>query len=87
MFSPRVGRAPAEVVITAGHVIPDGDGILLVENRKHTSLISLRVAPQFRRFNDRPLHRQKKLPSFRDDVGILFIENDDLEFFPDSLQI
>jgi len=63
MFSTRVGRAPAEVIITAGHVIPNGDDTLLVKSRKRNSFVSLRVASRFRRFNDRPLHRQKTSPA------------------------
>lgn len=81
MFSPRIARAPAEVVITAGHVIPDGDDKLQVENWKRNSFTSLRVAPNIRRFNNRPFHRRNTLPSFRDDAGILFIESDDLGIF------
>jgi hypothetical protein len=81
MFSPRIGRAPAEVVITAGHIIPDGDDTVLVKNRKHNSFISLKVASKFRRFNSRPLRRQEILPSFQDDIGILFVGSDDVEYF------
>ena len=81
MSSPRPGKADAYVVLTAGHVIPNGDDRLFVKNRKLDTLIPLRVAPMFRRFNDRPLHHQNRNRSFQDDVGILFIEENDLEHF------
>ena len=81
MSSPRPGKADAYVVLTAGHVIPDGDDRLLVENRKLDTFTPLRVAPMSRRFNDRPLHRQNEYPSFQDDVGILFVEENDLKHF------
>lgn len=81
MSSPRPGKADAYAVLTAGHVIPNGNDKLLVKNRKLDTFIPLRVAPMFRRFNSRPLHRQNEYPSFRDDVGILFIEENDLKHF------
>ena len=65
MSSPQAGRADAEVVLTAGHVIPDGDDRLLVKNRKLDTFVSLRVTPKFRRFNNRPLHRWNIRPSFK----------------------
>jgi hypothetical protein len=81
MLSSRPGRAETYVVLTAGHVIPDGEDRLLVKNRKLDTFISLRVAKKFRRFDGRPLHRQGLAPSFQDDVGILSIEKDDLGHF------
>src|SRR2546429_5950913 len=81
MSSSRPGRADAYIALTAGHVIPNGDDCLLVKNRQLDSFTSLKVAPTFRRFDNRPLCRQKEAPSFLDDVGILFVDNDDVNFF------
>jgi hypothetical protein len=36
----------------------------------------LKIPATFRRFNDRPLHRQNDTPSFLEDIGILFIDDD-----------
>ena len=81
MISPRLGKANAEVVITAGHVIPDGDGEVLVKNRKDNSFLVLTVPPAFRRTDSRPRCRRNLLPSFQDDVGVLFIGSNDLGCF------
>ena len=81
MTSSRPGKADAYIVLTAGHVIPDGDDCLLVKHRQLDSFTSLEIAPQFRRFDNRPVYRQKEAPSFLDDVGILFVDNDDVKFF------
>ena len=80
MSSSRPGRADAYIALTAGHVIPNGDDCLLVKNRQLDSFTSLKVAPTFRRFDNRPLCRQKEAPSFLDDVG-MFVDNDDVKFF------
>ena len=81
MSSPRPGKADAYVVLTAGHVIPNGDDRLFVKNRKLDTLTPLRVAPMFRRFHDRPLHRRNENYSFQDDIGILFVAENNLEHF------
>jgi hypothetical protein len=81
MSSSRPGNAEAYIALTAGHAIPDGDDCLLVKNRKLDLFTSLTVAAQFRRFGNRPLGRLKEDPSFLDDVGILFVGNDDLKYF------
>ena len=56
------------------------DDCLLVKNRQLDSFTSLKVAPTFRRFDDRPLYRRNEARSFLDDVGILFVGNDNVEF-------
>lgn len=81
MSSSRPGKTDAYVVLTAGHVIPNGDDKLLVKNRQLDSFISLTVAAKFRRFNNRPLYHLKEAPSFLDDVGILSVGNNDLKYF------
>ena len=83
MFSPRIGKANAEVVITVGHVIPDGDDEVLVKNRKDNSFLVLTVPSAFRRTDSRPRRRQNLLPSFQDDVGVVFIGRNDLDCFKD----
>jgi hypothetical protein len=81
MSSSRAGQADAYVIPTAGHVIPNGDDSLLVENRQLGSFTSLKVAAKFRRFDSRPLFRLNEAPSFLDDIGILFVDNNDLKYF------
>jgi hypothetical protein len=81
MSSARAGNTDVYVVITAGHIISDGDHSLLVKNRTLDSFIVLKVAPKFRRFGSRPLSRLNEAPSFQDDVGILFVENNSVKFF------
>jgi hypothetical protein len=39
------------------------------------------VAAKFRRFDSRPLFRLNEAPSFLDDIGILFVDNNDLKYF------
>ena len=60
MFSPRIGKANAEVVITVGHVIPDGDDEVLVKNRKDNSFLVLTVPLAFRRTDSRPRCRHQE---------------------------
>ena len=81
MFSPRIGKANAEVVITAGHVIPDRVDEVLVKIRKDNSFLVLTVLSAFRRTDSRPRFRQNLLPSFQDDVGVLFIGRNDRDCF------
>jgi hypothetical protein len=81
MSTSRPGKADAYIALTAGHVIPDDDDCLLAKNRQLDSFTSLKIAAPFRRFDNRPLYRRKEAPSFLDEVGILFVGNDDVKFF------
>jgi len=81
MFSSRPGKSNAEVILTAGHIIPDGDDEVLVKSRKNDSFLVLTVPPAFRRTRSRPRCRRNLLPSFQDDVGVLLIGSNDLGCF------
>jgi hypothetical protein len=82
MASRRPGKADlAYVALTAGHIIPDGQDVLYVRNRKDNSLVQLKVVPNSKRFNGRPLGRQDEDPSFHDDCSFLIVDGNDIQYF------
>jgi hypothetical protein len=73
------------VGLTAGHVIPDGDNHILVQNPKDKSMIDLKVARYSVRYDGRPLGRKLDSPSFRDDCAFLIVDQKDLPHFDHSI--
>jgi hypothetical protein len=73
------------VGLTAGHVIPDGDKHMFVQNPKDRSMIDLKVARLSVRYQGRPLGRIQVSPNFQDDCGFLIIDQKDLPHFDHSI--
>ena len=69
------------VALTAGHVIPDGQDVLCIRNRKDNSFVELKVAPKSRQLNGRPLGCQDEDPSWKDDCGFLIVGGNDIQHF------
>jgi len=65
----------------AGHVIPDGDTHMFIQNPKDQSMIDLKIATYSVRDEGRPLGRAKDSPNFQDDCGFLIIDEDKLPHF------
>ena len=81
MASRRPGKDDLTyVALTAGHIIPDGQDVLYIRNRRENSFVQLKVVPKSRRFNGRPLGRQDEDPSFHDDCSFLIVDGNDIRY-------